>query len=221
MTEDKDTDWMRDMVRDHYNPPPETPREEMWAALEQRLQGAATVSLDEARERKARRWGSPVWLAVAASAVLLAGVGLGRWSADTSTGPVAQTSEEAEAPRARRATAARMAAVEHLSRSEPLLTLVKSDVSRGAVYAEVAGWAEDLLRETRFLLDSGLPMDPEVASLLEDLELILLQATLVARAEGSEDRAQDELTLLGEGLEDRNVLPRIQALLPTAGLAGT
>lgn len=221
---DDEKDWTAEMVDEHYNRPPATPRDEIWAALEGRLadagrpgEGSEVVSL-ESRRRK--RWAGAGWLAVAATAVLAAGIGIGRWSRGPAAPAMSADTPTAPTDGIRRPGTARlnrMAAVEHLSRSEPLLTLVKAEVARGGVDAEVAEWARALLGQTRFLLDSGLPLDPEVESVLEDLELILLQATLVASGEVQGDRARQELELLEEGLNERNVLPRIQAMIPTAG----
>jgi len=104
-----------------------------------------------------------------------------------------------------------------LAESEPLLAMVRADVARGAVDAEVGDWARRLLGETRFLLDSGLPLDPQVRSLLEDLELILLQASLVGDPQVSGTRAEEELELLRQGMDDKDVITRIQTVLPAVG----
>lgn len=232
MTDDE-RDWVTDMVREHYNAPPATPREEIWARLHERLEplmdegrgwGNGDAKVTPLRPRPTRAPGTRArvgWMALAATAVLAAGVGIGRWSrgAVPGAGPsvAGLVEERPTVERTRVVKANRAAAVEHLSRTEPLLTLVKSDVARGTVDAEVGEWAGELLGQTRFLLDSGLPMDPEVVSLLEDLELVLLQATLVASGQVDGPRARQEMELLQEGLLDRNVLPRIQAVIPTAG----
>ncbi|UCC25722.1 MAG: hypothetical protein JSU98_01240 [Gemmatimonadales bacterium] len=232
---DEDRDWTADMVREHFNPPPPTPRDEIWVRLEARLvasgrddaaegateDAAAVIPLRASGSSGTRRGLAPAaWLAMAATAVLAVGIGIGRWSRAPVPGAEGvTTAAEAEAvpvDRSRLVRANRAAAVEHLARTEPLLTLVKSDVARGTVDPEVAEWAGQLLDQTRFLLDSGLPMDPEVASILEDLELILLQTTLVAGGGVEGARARQELELLDEGLSEGNVLPRMQAVIPTA-----
>jgi len=227
-------DWIGRMAREHYNRPPETPREEIWAAVEARLdEGGSPVAGQIGPETRGAgtdphgsrgltgprggRFGG-AWLAMAASAVLALGVGLGRWSrvAPEAT-PVAGTSVEAPAPESDRnpgATAARLAAVETLVRSEPLLATVRAEASRGAVDAEVGAWARKILGDARFLLDSGLPLDPQVRSLLEDLELVLLQTSLIGARDLEGPRAQAELELLRQGMDDKDVLTRIQAVVP-------
>ena len=59
--------------------------------------------------------------------------------------------------------------------------------------------------------------------LLEDLELVLIQIVVVANTpEGDQARIQSELNLALEGLETREVLPRIQAVIPAGpGFYGT
>lgn len=233
-------DWIGRMAREHYNPPPATPRDEMWRAVEARIDGGGAG--EDGREppgggsamgrHNTMRFRGP-WLALAASVILALGIGLGRWSqaspgdevppvgpqTATATDPGAGPSgAPSQAPSGRRgARVARLAAVETLARSEPLLATVRADASRGAVDAEVGLWAQDLLGETRFLMDSGLPLDPQLRSLLEDLELVLLQAALVGAEVAEGPRAREELELLRQGMDDTDVLTRIQAILPGAG----
>jgi hypothetical protein len=108
-----------------------------------------------------------------------------------------------------------IAAFQHLSRSESLLSLVSADAKQGRVDRDVGNWGRDLLLETRLLLDSRSVTDPAVRELLEDLELILAQvAVLSGGGVGGEARAREELHLVAEGLEDRDVLSRIQAVIP-------
>lgn len=224
-------EWIGRMARQHYNPPPPTPREEIWAVVEERIRAASTEGLpgirgrDEGtRELRARGATSSAprfragWLALAASAILALGVGLGRWSrVGPAADPVAVTRSAPSAGESGRtpgARAARVAAVETLARSEPLLATVRAEASRGAVDQEVGAWARKLLGDTRFLLDSGLPLDPQVRSLLEDLELVLLQTTLVGAGTLEGPRAREELDLLRQGMDDKDVLTRIQAVVP-------
>lgn len=85
-------------ARELYHAPPETPREEMWSAIEARLEaaGPAVVRLDAVRAR--RSGGAGWWIAIAAA--LLIGLGIGRLSMSTDPGesPVAAASDAAETP---------------------------------------------------------------------------------------------------------------------------
>jgi hypothetical protein len=64
-------------------------------------------------------------------------------------------------------------------------------------------------------MDAQGRADPLMSDLLEDLELILVQIVGVANAPaGDEGRVESELNLALEGLEEREVLTRIQAVVP-------
>lgn len=238
MTNDERHDrWSR--IRDVYNVPPETPREEMWAAVSARIgapdgteerggQGAAEADgprgrvdvhdLADARRRlKDGGLRAPTALrraagwAAAAAAVLVLGVGIGRMSAPVpvATGPAAGGSSGGVAGVA-------LAAREHLGRTESLLTMVRADARDGRIDPAVAEWAEALLAQTRLLLDRPDGVDPEVRGLLMDLELVLVQVMGAARTgpAGDSSRARTEAELTLRSLDAGEVLPRIQAALP-------
>jgi len=212
---------MRDVVgrlRDEYNVPAETPRDEMWAAIESGLEAhdGTVVRLEVERRRRLARLVRPMGWAAAAAAVLVLGVGIGRI---TTPVPVAEVAADMVPDPA----VLRMAAVAHLGRSESLLTLVRADARNGRVDPGVGVWARGLLTQTRLLLDTPDGNDPALRDLLEDLELVLVQVVGVAElAPGDDVRARSELTLALEGLQEREVLPRIQAVTPAGPvLAGT
>lgn len=229
-----------DRAREAYNDPPETPREEIWREIEARL--AATGGADERpgaeprsgdavgqvvpldRERARRRRSPRIagW-AAAAAAVLALGIGIGRMSVSdpastgaAGEGEVASAVEEAERSARMPSPALRTVAMDHLSRSESLLTLVRSDARSGRVDGEVGAWGRGLLTETRLLLDSPAGEDPALRALLEDLELIFAQVAVLSEGDGSEDGgwARQELRLIAEGLDEQDMLSRIQAVLP-------
>jgi hypothetical protein len=212
-----------DRLRESYNPPPETPREEMWAAVEAALEGRAgarrtarVVPLDARRFRRGpgSRWVA-AW-AVAAAALLVLGIGIGRVSVRAPTRPA--TAADVPDP-----TAMRLAAVEHLGQSESLLTLVRADARTGRLDPQVGPWARNLLAQTRLLLDAPEETDPTMRRMLEDLELVLVQIVGVTDT-GTHDaaRTRTELNLALKGLDDRDLMPRIQAMVPAgSGLSGT
>lgn len=215
-------DEMGDLLREEYNAPPPTPRDEMWAALSAGLEprSAGIRSLESARSRRWAALRRPLAWSAAAAAVLVIGVGIGRLTAP-SPAPVAEA--PVAAPGAVDASILRVAAAEHLARTETLLRMVRADGRSGHVDPAVGTWARGLLTETRLLLDSSEDQDPAMRDLLEDLELVLVQIVGVSQADGGDEaRVREELTLALRGLEERDVLSRIQAVLPSgSGLAGT
>jgi len=95
---------------------------------------------------------------------------------------------------------------EHLDRSESFLTGVRVDLTAGAPDTDFESWARSLLSRTRLLLASPAGRDPETRRLLEDLELMLAQVVVTA---ATSDPA--EVRLLGEGLEDGDLLRRLRS----------
>lgn len=215
--EEREMDDLVRMIRDEYNPPPPAPREEMWAVIQGSLEPRGEVLDDLARARRRRAPWREIGWAAAASVVLALGVGIGRMTAPApgDPGAVAAAADGAGSP-------LRLAAVEHLGRSESLLRLVRADGRAGRVDPATGAWARSLLTETRLLLDSEAGDDAAMRALLQDLELVLVQVSAVAEARGDEDRFLSELTLALEGIEQREVLTRLQAVTPSMpGMAGT
>jgi hypothetical protein len=217
-------DGMEELVRglrEEYNPPPETPREEMWASIEARI-GAPdekVVSLEAVRRSRVRK---PLAWAGAAAALVILGLGIGRMTApgvDRPGTPGAEVIAGTEA----RTTALRVAALDHLAQTESLLTLVRADARSGRVDPSMGSWAKGLLSQTRLLMDVQGDSDPVMKELLQDLELVLVQIVGVANATRENgDRVRSELNLALSGLEEREVLPRIQAVVPAGPrFAGT
>jgi hypothetical protein len=216
--ERKMEEWMADL-REGYHPPPETPREEMWAAIESRIQGQprpsevpGVIPLEPGQRRKRFHLRPVLGWAAAAAAVLVLGLGIGRMTAPAGITPTVTPSGGSTASTMDPLT---LATVEHLARTESLLTLVKADANSGRVESGVEGWARRLLTQTRLLMDAQGESDPVIRNLLEDLELILAQVAAAANANGSDlERTRTEMNLALDGLEDSEVIPRIQAVLP-------
>ncbi len=193
-----------------YNVPLPTPRDEMWRAIEAGLDRAAerVVPIERARRAPAAFHRLVGW-AVAAAALLVLGIGIGRMTAPHSPGLVL-------APSGERSELLRTAALEHLSRSESLLTLVRADARSGRTDPHALRVARNLLIGTRVLLDAPDETDPAMRSLLEDLEFVLMQVVGAEESEvkGGHD-AGTELNLALRGMDERAVLPRIQAVIPS------
>ncbi|MCC6928967.1 MAG: hypothetical protein IT359_08275 [Gemmatimonadaceae bacterium] len=109
-----------------------------------------------------------------------------------------------------------VAAVQHLSRAEALLTAFRAnrDGSMEAP-ASMNRWARDLLVDTRLLLDSPAASDAQRRHLLEDLELVLAQIVQLP-AESSADRG-----LVQRSIERGAVLSRLRSTIPAGYTSGT
>ena len=109
-----------------------------------------------------------------------------------------------------------VAAVQHLSRAEALLTAFRSN-GEGTTEAPASmdRWARDLLADTRLLLDSPAANDAQRRHLLEDLELVLAQIVQLP-AESSADRG-----LVQRSIERGAVLSRLRSTIPAGYSSGT
>ena len=209
---------------------PAAPRDEMWVAIEAELgagrEGSDIIAIGPARRSPTPRklvWRRHWTVLATAAALLVMGIGLGRVSVNPSGTPVEPaevasaeaTSAEVASAEVRSGTM-RVAAADHFSRTESLLTMVSSDARAGRVDAEVGQWARTLLLQTRLLMHSSAAQDPMILELIEDLEVVLMQVVrLSPELDGSRS---GELDLITEGLEDNDIMLRIWAILPAGSI---
>ena len=218
MNDDRFDEYLREAARNLYNPPPPPPREAMWARI------------DEARRfRRPRRHGGPLgwWRhGLGIAAVLAVGIGIGHLLDRPGAAPVTAGVEDPTAgpaerpPRRTPASSAtpgaapfRLVAVQHLSRSEALLTAFRASSIEEKTDVELTAWARELLTGTRLLLDSPAADDPRIRSLLQDLELILAQIAQI-----SLERADEEVDLIDRALAEHGVLTRLRSAVPAGPL---
>jgi hypothetical protein len=227
-------EWL-EAVRETYHAPPEAPREDMWAAIRAGMTAegpdATTGGVVDLEGERTRRRGpsgpAKPWLlrsaapwAVAAAALLVLGIGIGRWSAigpGPAMGPASQPAGEslAGAP-APDGSGLELAARMHFGRTESLLATVRSDARMGRVDGSVGPWARTLLAQTRLLMDARGETRDDVQQLLSDLELVLVQVLGATEAsEMDEERAREELDLMIRSLERGEILPRIRSAAPS------
>lgn len=107
-----------------------------------------------------------------------------------------------------------IAAVQHMSRAEALLTSFRTSGS-GETSASMNVWARDLLADTRLLLDSPAATDARRRHLLEDLELVLAQIVQLP-AESSADRS-----VVQRSIERGAMLSRLRSTIPAGFSSGT
>lgn len=215
MTDDRFDEFLREAAR-AYRRPPEPPREQIWARIEaaRRDDAAASpkvVDLTERRMRRRLRW-QPV---LAAAAVLFLGVAIGRLTVGRTATPAPAPAAEAPSLAAgsesdRTSVATAIAAANHLTRIEALLT----EYQAGGSDVELRALARELLSRTRLWLDGDRLEDPRLRTLLEDLELVLVQIAQLAPNGQGEERA-----LIDEGLAERQIRPRLRNAIPAGPTA--
>ena len=175
--------------------PPEPDYQAMWGRVERDAFGDA---------RRISR--APSWriYSIGLAATLVMGVALGRFSMKPdapATVAAVQGDSAIESP----ASAYDKAATELLGRTVVLLTSLPS--AHGVGRAErFSTQATELLTSTRLLLDSPAASDVRFKNLLEDLELVLAQIAMLQSG-----RTRQEIDLITDALEERDVVPRIRS----------
>ena len=193
--------WLKDAAKSYHSPVP-TPGEEMWKRIETARRNKHVIEL-----RPWLRW------AVAAAAVLVLGIGIGRWSMNRALvqagSQAARGTQVANEIDSLASVAYQVAATQYLSRTEAFLTSFRADANRSANTARLARQARDLLTTTQLMLDSPAADNPRLRSLLEDLELVLMQISLLNPVQDGHDR-----DLITQGMNQSNVLPKLRSAIP-------
>ena len=182
-----------------YNRPPEVPRERMWARIQ-----AARAERRSFWQRFAPRW----WPAMAGvAAALLVGFAIHHWwPAQEQVAPSREAGIALVQPAPEiRTNIYRYAAVPHLERADALLTLVQSQEPGQLAPAPEKRWAEELLAETRLLIDSPACRDEELCVLLRDLEFVLVR--IVRRTDGVPAGEKDWIR---ENITGRSLVTRLR-----------
>ena len=117
-------------------------------------------------------------------------------------------------------TAYRLAVVEHLTKTEVLLTSFRAQERSGTTArldAQFATASRELLTTTRLLLAVHRADDPMMTRLLQDLEYVLMQI-----AQYAADGRTVDLDAINQSLDRRNVLPKLRSTIPAgSSSAGT
>ncbi len=189
MTDDEQLDQLLGDAERHYHRPPPAPLDAMWQAVEAEA-FAPTVP---------RRL--PWQAAGLVAASLLVGVFAGRLSKGGAAPPVA-TVATTDSTR----TSVDRATQQFLGQTAILLAALPSERDSAPVDPTLAADGRRLLVTTRVLLDSHAADNDRIRNLLLDLELVLAQ---VARLQ--HQRAHDELIFIQSALDERDIVPRMQA----------
>lgn len=224
MKQDERMDELMGRALREIDPPPPTPREEIWARIqaERSARASQPAASNEAGDvialrPRARRTTWIPWSA-AIAATLAVGIGLGRITRETTPVPAAPPSavNSTDQPADDAVPAAyQVAATQHLRRTETLLASLAVD-SRPGGAREMSSWARELLTDTRLLLTSPAAEDAATRRLLEDLELVLAQIAGIPEA-----RAEQEVELIHDGINQSDVLLRLRAATAGPRLVGT
>jgi hypothetical protein len=209
--EDRLDTLIRDAARD-YHAPPAVPRAEMWAAIQASRDAART----EVRPLIVRPARSPLRLVFGIAALLALGIAIGRLTVSSPSGTATTAAQPASpaAPdaspnptelRARGEVAARVATDEHLTQVETFLT----EFGTRPATTDFSSQAQDLLTDTRLLLDSKRVVEPKTRKLLEDLELVLAQIATLDPREKNRDR-----DLIADGLAQSHLRTRLRNAIP-------
>ena len=189
-----------------YHEPPELTRADldaMWTTIES---ASFPVSAAAPRPSGPRPGSARFWMPLAAALIL--GVAIGRYSVprtgpetmpQVAAGPAARDSVSLEEPYQHTTS-------QYLGQAAALLVALPAGVREARGDSPYLGRAHDLLLTTRLLLDSPAARDPRFRELLDDLELVFAQVVRLQSAQSSE-----ELELIREALEQRDVLPRLRS----------
>ena len=193
MNEKEFNDLVAQLADEHHS---ETvvPRDRMWANIQDRR-------AKPSRNSRIRGWQVPLALA----AILVVGIGIGRWSKPIpEAGPVAV---EVEAESSPMPGIYRHSAMSLFDAAEVRLT----DFRMGGKEAEVdrltTDWAAKMLIQTRLLQRTPVGEDLEMESLLMDLELVLAQIVGI-----SADSLEQDVAWVLAGLKDKSTLVRLRAI---------
>src|SRR5215210_1632926 len=211
MDENRFDEVLRDLPRS-FNTPPEPPLDEMWGVIED-----AHFDSPAAESRPRGMTPRSPWLAAAAALVIGIGIGnyvpFGRNAGDGDASPPAVAMNESLPPGADTSAvgdAYRDQTSRYLGQAAALLISLPAKDSSSNADATFAGKAADLLVTTRLLMDSPAAQDPKLRSLLEDLELVLVQ---VARLRGG--KSKEDLDLIHQAVEQGDVLSRLNTAVTT------
>jgi hypothetical protein len=207
MSDEKFDDLMRDAAQ-HYNRPPDVPPlDVMWENIERELRHGRTSEAIDTLSFPVQRKSflNHPWVRMAA--MLAIGVGVGRFSVVLAGNPAADATASAPAQPAETQvpTEYQLVTDHYLGETAALLIALPAELNSRRADTNFLARADDLLLQTRRLLDSPAAADPGLHTLFEDLELVLAQ---VVRLQG--DRDQMRIELLRQALEQRDVIPRLR-----------
>ncbi len=226
MTSDRHDRNMADAARGYHEPPP-TPRDRMWERIdaarnEERRQIPTTAPLWWRRRQVL--WPAAVVAALAIGLTVGRSLNPAAPSQQIQPSVIAHDGRPPADPDTMVSTFTgnlatyRQAARPVLARSEMLLLQLRTGAQSPSASESYSHRAVGLLAQTRLLLGSPAADDPELAPLLEDLELALARLVHVTSGPAAAANPDGQLQALEEGLDRKAVLPRLRDQL-NAGTA--
>lgn len=195
------------------NTPKDAPRDEMWAAI-QAARGTARDAQEGVIPGVTPLRRHPWRLMSVIAAALLLGVAIDRVMLRRVEAPgtrVAEIPAPAAADSSDPTRLYRMAAAQTLTQAEALLTAYRASGGESAAgMKQLGGWGREVLSSTRLLIDSPAGADPQLRTLLADLELVLVQIIQLSGAQLD----PIERALIDRALQERDLLPRIRTAVP-------
>jgi hypothetical protein len=198
MTEDRLNELLDD-ARRTWPLPPEADYQAMWGRIEREAFAGAP--------RETHR--TPSWrvFSLGLAATLMLGIGLGRFSkSGAPAGPAIVSSAIVTDTATPRNNEYDRVASELLGRTVVLLTSLPDEARTSGAGERFSNQATELLTSTRLLLDSPAASDARFKDLLEDLELVLAQIAMLQSG-----RTRQEIDLITDALEERDVVPRLRS----------
>jgi len=209
MSDEKFDDLMRDAAQNYNRPPDVPPLDVMWENIERELHHGRTSEAIDTLSFPVQRKSflNHPWVRMAA--MLVIGVGVGRFSVVRAGNQAADATASASTPAQPAETEVpteyQLVTDHYLGETAALLIALPAELNARRADINFLARADDLLLQTRRLLDSPAAADPGLHTLFEDLELVLAQ---VVRLQG--DRDQMRIELLRQALEQRDVIPRLR-----------
>lgn len=210
MTDERFEELMRD-AKKTYRTPPNADFDSMWKSIEGAYFGGAMGQTQAHHTERPRglQHSAMRWVGIAAT--LVVGIGIGRMSlrldhaapTQPAVTNVAVVQPEAQKPDTAMARPYELETSQYLGQTAALLVSLPTEAKTPD--AQFAARAADLLTRTRLLMDSPAASNPSMRSLLDDLELVLMQ---VVRLQGSSNKT--DLELINRALEQRDVIPRLR-----------
>ena len=205
--EDHKLDELLEDARTHYRASAKPDVEAIWTRVE------SEAFRKPQREATRRTEWQLAWKVAAASLVI--GAFAGRWSAGAPLTTSAQVAGVTATDASLASEPYQRTTEEVLGRSAVLLAALRSTETPAGMESQMAMQASRLLGSVRLLLDSPAAADPQMQTLLLDLELTLAQIARLQPARGA-----NELTMINEAVVERDIVPRIRSAVVDLSAGG-